>query len=490
MAILKAICISEKKGTKKYPVEKALLVENRGVQGDAHAGRWHRQVSLLPLAAIDAFRASGAEVTDGAFGENLILDGLDDLKSLPLGTRFLIGDAVLELSQIGKECHDHCAIFDKMGRCIMPVEGVFAVVIKGGEIRVGDEVTVLSPNLYRMLSQECADADAVLAKVIAGEGVGETLFFLDGIPRYFEGRGRELKTSVLFGRREEILHVDTPCVLTCGEEKAADIFVERIGSLARLVICGGGHVSIALVRLAKTIGFHVTVLEDRPLFAGHAKEAGADIVCCEDFAKALEEIPSDRNTYFVIATRGHRYDEECLKRILEKPYAYVGMMGSRGRIALLKKELVQQGICEEALATLHAPIGLRIGAQTPEEIAVSIAAQLIQEKNSSQKNSRPDPAVLAELCEEHPEAVLCTIVSKRGSAPRTAGTRMLVMADGRVLGTIGGGCMEAEVTSRSRALLASAETNELISVNMTPAEAEKEGLVCGGVVEVFLERVK
>ena len=167
MAVLKAICISEKKGTKKYPVERALLVEHLGVKGDAHAGRWHRQVSLLPLAAIDAFRASGAEVTDGAFGENLILDGPEDLKSLPLGTRFLVGDAVLELSQIGKECHDHCAIFDKMGRCIMPVEGVFAVVIKGGEIRVGDEVTVLPPNLYRMLSQECAEADAVLAKVIA-----------------------------------------------------------------------------------------------------------------------------------------------------------------------------------------------------------------------------------------------------------------------------------------------------------------------------------
>lgn len=489
MAVLKAICISEKKGTKKYPVERALLVENLGVKGDAHAGRWHRQVSLLPLAAIDAFRACGAEVTDGAFGENLILDGPEDLKSLPLGTRFLIGDAVLELSQIGKECHDHCAIFDKMGRCIMPVEGVFAVVIKGGEIRVGDEVTVLPPNLYRMLSQECAEADAVLAKVIAGEGAGETILFLDGIPRYFEGRGRELKTSVLFGRREEILAADMPCILTGGVEKASDIFVERIGSRTKLIVCGGGHVSLALVRLAKTIGFHVTVLEDRPLFAGYAKEAGADSVYCEDFSKTLQEISSDADTYFVIATRGHRYDEECLKRILEKPYAYVGMMGSRGRIALLKKELEQQGITKQALETLHAPIGLAINAQTPEEIAVSIAAQLILQKNSVNKSSRPDPAVLEELCKEHPEAVLCTIVSKRGSAPRAAGTRMLVTKDARVLGTIGGGCMEAEVTSRSRELLASAQTTELLCVNLTPAEAEKEGLVCGGVVEVFLEKV-
>ncbi len=489
MAVLKAICISEKKGTKKYPVERALLVENLGVKGDAHAGRWHRQVSLLPLAAIDAFRASGAEVTDGAFGENLILDGPEDLKSLPLGTRFLIGDAVLELSQIGKECHDHCAIFDKMGRCIMPVEGVFAVVIKGGEIRVGDEVTVLPPNLYRMLSQECAEADAVLAKVIAGEGAGETILFLDGIPRYFEGRGRELKTSVLFGRREEILASDMPCILTGGVEKASDIFVERIGSRPKLIVCGGGHVSLALVRLAKTIGFHVTVLEDRPLFAGYAKEAGADSVYCEDFSKTLQEISSDADTYFVIATRGHRYDEECLKRILEKPYAYVGMMGSRGRIALLKKELEQQGITKQALETLHAPIGLAIHAQTPEEIAVSIAAQLILQKNSVNKSSRPDPAVLEELCKEHPEAVLCTIVSKRGSAPRAAGTRMLVTKEARVLGTIGGGCMEAEVTSRSRELLASAQTTELLCVNLTPAEAEKEGLVCGGVVEVFLEKV-
>ena len=143
-----AICTSEKKGTQKQQVETAVLTENHGIEGDAHAGNWHRQVSLLGLEKIEAFRERGAEVAFGAFGENLVVEGFD-FRNLPVGTRFRIGDVLLEMTQIGKECHTHCAIYHMVGDCIMPREGVFAKVVHGGEIRVGDEVVQIEPDPAR-----------------------------------------------------------------------------------------------------------------------------------------------------------------------------------------------------------------------------------------------------------------------------------------------------------------------------------------------------
>ena len=139
------ICVSEKRGTQKKEVNEAALKENWGIEGDAHAGDWHRQVSLLSFEKIEAFREKGADVDFGAFGENLIVEGYD-LRRLPVGTRFRIGEAVLELTQIGKECHSHCEIYKKMGDCIMPREGVFTEVVKGGRIRKGDAVEMEAPS--------------------------------------------------------------------------------------------------------------------------------------------------------------------------------------------------------------------------------------------------------------------------------------------------------------------------------------------------------
>ena len=137
-----AVCISEKKGTEKKNVGSAKFIEDWGIENDSHAGKWHRQVSLLSHEKIEAFRARGAEVVDGAFGENLIVEGID-FRALPVGTKFRCNDVVLELTQIGKECHSGCAIYQKMGECIMPREGVFTRVLHGGVISVGDELTIL-----------------------------------------------------------------------------------------------------------------------------------------------------------------------------------------------------------------------------------------------------------------------------------------------------------------------------------------------------------
>ena len=129
----------------------AKLKRNWGIEGDAHGGNWHRQVSLLSLEKIEEFREKGADVDFGAFGENLIVEGFD-FSSLPVGSRFRIGDAELEMTQIGKECHSHCAIYQTMGDCIMPREGVFAEVRKPGRIRVGDEILLLPEDPDRPLT--------------------------------------------------------------------------------------------------------------------------------------------------------------------------------------------------------------------------------------------------------------------------------------------------------------------------------------------------
>jgi MOSC domain-containing protein YiiM len=139
--IIKAVCISTSKGTVKRNIGTCELIENHGLKEDAHAGNWHRQVSLLSYEKIEEFKKRGAVVEDGSFGENLIVQGID-LKELPIGTIFKCKDVILELTQIGKECHSGCDIYKKMGECIMPREGIFAKVIASGVISVGDIITV------------------------------------------------------------------------------------------------------------------------------------------------------------------------------------------------------------------------------------------------------------------------------------------------------------------------------------------------------------
>lgn len=132
-----AICISEKKGTLKNEISEAKFIEDFGIENDAHAGKWHRQVSLLEFNKIDEFRKKGANVDFGAFGENLVVEGIE-LHTLPIGQLIQIGDVLLEVTQIGKKCHDKCQIYYQVGECIMPKNGIFTKVLKGGRVKVGD----------------------------------------------------------------------------------------------------------------------------------------------------------------------------------------------------------------------------------------------------------------------------------------------------------------------------------------------------------------
>lgn len=143
MARITSVCRSERRGTVKQNIKSGVLVENFGLEGDAHGGNWHRQISLLSQDSIDAFNARGAGVSAGAFGENLTVSGMD-LKTLPVGCRLRIGEtALLEITQIGKTCHTSCEIAQRMGECIMPREGIFARVLRGGAVAVGDAVSVV-----------------------------------------------------------------------------------------------------------------------------------------------------------------------------------------------------------------------------------------------------------------------------------------------------------------------------------------------------------
>jgi MOSC domain protein len=141
MGEVMGICISKKRGTAKVEVEEANLIEDFGIEHDAHAGNWHRQVSLLSFETREAFKARGAEIDDGAFGENIIVSGID-LIHLPVGTQIKSGDVLLEVTQIGKECHSHCEIYHRIGECIMPTNGIFTRVLHGGKLKKGDQIKV------------------------------------------------------------------------------------------------------------------------------------------------------------------------------------------------------------------------------------------------------------------------------------------------------------------------------------------------------------
>ena len=264
------------------------------------------------------------------------------------------------------------------------------------------------------------------------------------------------------------------------------IFVDRIFEERKLVICGAGTVSLALIPLAKMLDFHISVLEDRRDFAEAARAAGADRVICADFAKALAQVAGGENIFFVVMTREHQYDARCLQAIMQKDFAYVGVMGSKRRTALLRQNLLEQGISQAAVDRLHAPIGLAIGAETEMEIAVSVMAEII--KASNYKNSFPAKLCAAALKAEQP-FVLATIISRQGSAPRDIGTKMLIFADS-IVASIGGGTLEARIIKRGRKMLADKEAKDVWEkVDLTGAHQEAGYMLCGGMVDVLLEYV-
>lgn len=341
--------------------------------------------------------------------------------------------------------------------------------------------------IYETLRSLNPNLDRRMAIVLEGPYTGDCVLMANG-EVVFENQTNDFLT----------LHIQD---LSLSERSGIQIwedtkvYVELIGSEKKMVICGAGHVSMPIIQIAKMIGFDVTVIDDRPEFADHANEAGADHVICDEFMTALDGIASDQNTYFVIVTRGHQYDSDCLRVILKKPYAYVGMMGSSRRVRIVKEECIRQGFEEEKVNAVHSPIGLSILAQTPEEIAVSVLGEILQIKNEHPDISIPSNIMQGILGTHHTEPmdgkrILCTIVDKKGAAPREVGTRMLINHLDQCIGTIGGGCTEAKVKEKARELFAQDTIKPLtLRVDLSADEASMEGEVCGGIIDVYLEEV-
>lgn len=271
------------------------------------------------------------------------------------------------------------------------------------------------------------------------------------------------------------------------------IFCDTLGKEKRIVICGGGHVAIPVIQISRMIGFEVIVLEDRPQYADHARKAGADRVLCEPFAEGLDKIAGNADTYFVIVTRGHRYDQICLEKISRKEHAYIGMIGSRRRVAMVKKNLMEAGCSQKILDEMYSPIGLNIGAESPAEIGVAIMGEIIEVKNKKKRTygySKEIMNAILDPQESDGKKVLATIIARRGSAPQGVGTKMLICQSGRCVGTIGGGCMEADVLQKAKAMMFAGEQEvkaRICHVDMSGDEAQEEGMVCGGQVDVLLE---
>lgn len=247
--------------------------------------------------------------------------------------------------------------------------------------------------------------------------------------------------------------------------------------MQRLILCGAGHVSLEVAHMAARLDFEVVVLDDRAEFASPQRFPMAARVLAKPFDEGLDEVGSRPTDYFVILTRGHAFDKDCLARILRGEYAYVGMIGSRTKVAAVMKALTGAGFPRATLEGVHTPVGLPIGAQTPAEIAVSILAEIVQVRAAKGPDAPPPP--------EEP-GVLCTIVKKSGSAPRGAGAWMLVRPGGDCAGTIGGGAVEFQARLDALALWANGGGAMGKTYDLSHAAAEL-GMVCGGKIDVRFE---
>ena len=309
-----------------------------------------------------------------------------------------------------------------------------------------------------------------LATVLEGAEAGSQLLLRDGDALW------QTQSAELLQRQLAVLQACTATGFLILEGQR--VFAERFGAVPQLVVCGGGHVAAALVKQAKLLGMPVLAIDDREEFAQQLRAAGADTVLCAPFAQALQDVPGGAETYFAVLTRSHAFDLDCLTRILQKPAAYVGMMGSRGRAALVRRQLLENGLDSQRIDALCAPIGLAIGAQTAAEIALSILAQIVQVKNARPQTEGYPVALLDAMVQAEKArtpAVLATIVARHGSTPRDVGAKMLILPDGSTVGSVGGGIMEYRTRQAAAEMLAG-HTAAVLPIRMCPARRPHFGL--------------
>ena len=337
-------------------------------------------------------------------------------------------------------------------------------------------------NLYHAISDANNNAETYIATVVRGVHTGEKALIQDGKMIW-----NSEPEGFLASHESEIAGAGDSGIFDIAGE---DVFVELLGNEKHVVICGAGHVSLPIISITRMLGMYVTVIDDREEFIEDARKYGANRVICKSFAEGMAEIEGNDDTFFVIVTRGHRYDKDCVGGALLKKHAYVGMIGSKRHAEIVRDNLMKEGFSEEQVNSIYTPIGLSIGAETPEEIAVSIAAELIEVKNRKKRNfGFPKDVLKAILDDDRETMILATIADRKGSTPRDVGSKMLVRKDGSIVGTIGGGAAEGFIINISKKMLEDGFTgSELRYVDMK-GSADEDWMVCGGAVNVLLETV-
>lgn len=270
-------------------------------------------------------------------------------------------------------------------------------------------------------------------------------------------------------------------------------YVRRFLPPERLILLGGGHVSLALYEAARRVDFAVTVVDDRPAFSSYTRFPEAKEVICDSFENALPRLNVGAGDFVCVLTRGHKDDVTCVKYLLQgNETRYLGMIGSRRRVKGLFDMLAEEGYDTERVGRIHAPIGLSIGAVTPAEIAVSILAELIAARHAlpagegilPQQNTDLD--ALRFLADDSRSAALLLVLDSKGSTPVKGGALMGTDRLGNNAGTIGGGCGENEAILAARRLMGTGKS-QVVTVDMTRDVAAMEGMVCGGTMDVLIE---
>jgi len=275
--------------------------------------------------------------------------------------------------------------------------------------------------------------------------------------------------------------------------------LERYMACPRLIILGGGHISLALADIAKKLDFKTIVYDDRPSFASTRRFSSADQVICDSFARLGQNIEFGPSDFVVAVTRGHLHDKECLEAVLSGPEpAYTGMIGSSRRVAIVMGQLLAEGFDALRIRRIHAPIGLPIGGVTPAEISISILAQVIEAKRIRHTDnhwlSGDLEAVKAIAAGNIRPDALITVLETTGSVPTEPGCKLAMTYEGQLAGNIGGGCSEAEAMRVARQIINAEKKQESFSrwcfhqIDLTDS-AEEDGMVCGGTIKVLVEVV-
>lgn len=283
-------------------------------------------------------------------------------------------------------------------------------------------------------------------------------------------------------------------------EADGDMFTRHFLPSERVILCGAGHIAQPLCHYAASLGFSVTVIDERPSFANAERFPEADKIVCDDFVSALKSLDVAESDYVVVITRGHSFDGECLRTILPDSLPmphYVGMIASKRRAIGLLATLEEEGFSRERLDQIHTPIGLDINALTPNEIAISIVAELIAVRRQNVKRHDRsailteqdiNPALLDFIVNDPEPKCVMIVFDSSGSTPVKSGTMMALTKSYRSSGSIGGGCGEGAVMRDALDVIGTG-SSVCVDVDLSNDIAAEEGMVCGGQMRVFIADV-